>query len=140
MISLLRPLIFLLIFSSCQEEIPCTSFVLGEQVEIPLRETVTHCNEPISVTFLDLISDSRCPIGATCIWAGLIEVLLSVNVNGQEQVFNLSSQPNFGDKVPESKIVNGYSVKLVDLKPYPDVTRNVKRSSTQVILMIQKAE
>lgn len=109
-------------------------------MEIPLRETVTHCNEPISVTFLDLISDSRCPIGATCIWAGLIEVLLSVNVNGQEQVFNLSSQPNFGDKVPESKIVNGYSVKLVDLKPYPDVTRNVKRSSTQVILMIQKAE
>lgn len=109
-------------------------------MEIPLRESVAHCNEPISVTFLNLISDSRCPIGATCIWAGLVEVRLSVNVNGQEQVFNLSSQPNFGDKVPESQIVNGYSVKLVDLKPYPDVTRNAKGNSTHVILRIQKVE
>lgn len=138
--SIIALLIFAFIFSGCQEEIPCTSFVIGEPVEIPLEETVAHCTEPISVTFLNLVSDSRCPIGATCIWAGMVEVRISVSINGQEEVFNLSSAPTFGDKVPDSHSVNGYSVSLVDVKPYPDVSKDVKEKDRKVDLLIQKAE
>ncbi|WP_077346096.1 hypothetical protein [Algoriphagus sp. A40] len=112
--------------------------MIGEPVEIPFGRTVTHCTEPISVTFLDLISDSRCPIGATCIWAGMVEVRISVNLNGQEEVFNLSSAPNFGNKVPNIQTIEGYSVELVDLKPFPDTSKKVDEKDRQVVLLIKK--
>jgi hypothetical protein len=70
----------------------------------------------ISLRFLQILEDSRCPVGAQCIWAGDATIQLDIQGPGQlQKQVNLSlSQPgqlnSFGLK---------YQIKLVQLSPHP---------------------
>ncbi len=44
--------------------------------KIPLGETVIF--EDVSVTFLKVLEDSRCPSDVTCIWAGEAKVITTI--------------------------------------------------------------
>lgn len=63
----------------------------------------------ITISPQEVISDSRCPSGVQCIWAGTVEVrtiLSTQNAHG-ELVFKLSEAQIFGD----------YEITLVDVSP-----------------------
>lgn len=56
-----------------------------------------------------VVSDSRCPQGVQCIWAGTVEVrtVLSTQVSHGEHVMKLGAPQNFGD----------YTVTLIEVTP-----------------------
>jgi len=64
---------------------------LGEEFELAVHQTAQISAEKISVTFQEVLEDSRCPVDVTCIWAGLAEVSLQVAVSGQEREISLST-------------------------------------------------
>jgi hypothetical protein len=72
-----------------------------------LRGTATGLN--VSVSPQEVVSDSRCPAEATCIWAGTVEVrtVLSTTVSHGELILTLGEPETFGD----------YSVTLVEVTP-----------------------
>lgn len=133
-------LVAFLFLVSCEEEVPCKNFVLGEPVEINLGGTVRHCSEDISITYAELISDSRCPTNAICVWQGILEVKITANILGNESTILLSSEPNFGDKIPDSIVIRGFQIKLENALPYPELGLNVKDKDRSVILVVQKVE
>ena len=73
-------------------------------IKIPLGETVVI--KGIAVKFVEVLEDSRCPTGVTCIWAGRTVVKVEVGSNGNKREKTLI----FGEtKRGETKDTNLYS-------------------------------
>lgn len=80
-----------------------------------------------SLKFKDVISDSRCPINVTCIWAGEAKVLVELFENGrflEEKVLLVNSQNSSLSFLSEAV---EYSISGIDLMPYPTIeSKNTK--------------
>jgi len=69
--------------------------------------------------FEEVISDSRCPSDATCVWAGEAKVKLSIEENGhllETKYFNL---PNPISKEKNVFQLGNQSIQIFELAPYP---------------------
>ncbi|OAD91097.1 hypothetical protein A7A78_04605 [Aequorivita soesokkakensis] len=88
-------------------------------IKVPKGETVVV--KGVSIKFLEVLEDSRCPTGVTCIWAGRAIVKVEVTSNGNKQERTLT----FGEvKRGEEKNTNLYSsaefsINGLTLNPYP---------------------
>lgn len=67
-----------LILTSCQKEV----FELNEDVSIGFNSAIlveTENSGQMEVKYTELVSESRCPPGAVCTWAGFVKVKLKLN-------------------------------------------------------------
>jgi hypothetical protein len=87
----------------------------------------------ITIAFLDVDTDSRCPLGAMCVWAG--DATVKVNVaNGQkQQQFIMHSYLQ-----PDSFSSNSYTIKLDSLRPYPKIGMQIKQEDYIAWLKVKK--
>lgn len=73
----------LLILAACvacdknDEETPET-VIFGEPITLKIGETA-EIETSLSINFVDVVEDSRCPKGAECFWEGQARVELQVN-------------------------------------------------------------
>ncbi|MDI3318661.1 hypothetical protein [Pinibacter soli] len=84
-----------------------------------------------SVCFDSVLNDSRCPIGATCFWAGNAVVKLGITKDQTKHVIKLNTLSSFQT---DTTIDNLY-ISLVELTPYPNIQTN-SRDSGKVKLTI----
>ncbi len=92
-------------------------------------------SENIEITFLEVTSDSRCPSGIPCIWAGEVEVLVNIWKDGQ----NLGDSALVGPAVNDDRAVktfDGYSVKLLKVDPHPTSTQMIGPSDYIITLVV----
>jgi hypothetical protein len=70
----------------------------------------------LTLKFLKVKEDSRCPTGVDCVWAGRATVVVHVTKNGKSfgnvELTRSATQST-------RKSVAGYSLQLVDLSPHP---------------------
>ena len=89
-------------------------------VEIALKECadgkVSGNNH--SLCFDELISDSRCPANAMCIWQGTAVAKFSLTKNNQKYSFVLSTVAMPGTYNKDTTMF-GYKIEFVNLSPYP---------------------
>ncbi len=86
----------------------------------------------LSVKFIGVTSDSRCPANATCIQAGDVVVALETRVLAGERAFELQLTP------PKRGTTHGsYSIELQEVSPYPFGTP-IKPEDYRVKLRIAK--
>ncbi|MEH6764100.1 MAG: hypothetical protein V7655_06340 [Aequorivita antarctica] len=105
-----------------------SSFAFGQEdsaetpkigVKIPIGQAIVM--KGVSIKFLEVIEDSRCPTGVQCIWAGRAIVKAAVTSNGKTEEKTLT----FGETKPgEEKNTNLYNSKEfaingLTLNPYP---------------------
>ena len=85
---------------------------------------INHCGDTlingqtVQICFDSVISDSRCPANANCVWQGESTVKLSMHMAGVQQSFKLStlnSPPTFNNDTT----ISGYKIKLLSVFPYP---------------------
>ena len=75
-------LVVLLLFgSACARPPGEISAKLGQEFTLAPGQSAAVAGEPLKVKFLEVISDSRCPTGAVCIWQGESSCLLEVTYN-----------------------------------------------------------
>jgi len=106
-------------FAKAQEEqtpAPVTPVIT---TKIPLGKTVIF--ENVAVEFTS-VSDSRCPKGTQCIWAGQAEVIVLVKEKGEDAVVKeiILSPTKALDKTIYT--YGDLSIEVIDVKPYPDAT------------------
>ena len=78
-----------------------------------------YCNSEYEFRLsLDSLNDSRCPIGAACVWEGNARVKLHVQQYGKNIV---SFWLNTHNSLLTDTIVNGLHFEFIDLLPYPEV-------------------
>lgn len=101
------PFIFILGFSV---------IVLGQRSEIVLirlDESKPVAGDRLTVKFLSIVEDSRCPADARCIWAGNAKIRISVAM-GKSAPRNIVLNSNLR---PRSTRFSGWEFTLEDLVP-----------------------
>jgi hypothetical protein len=86
------------------------SSALGEPFEMNVGSEVQIKGEDLSVRFVAVPSDSRCPVGATCPWTG--EAVVVLNIAGRADSLHTPTQPSL-------TTYKTYTIKLLQLAPYP---------------------
>jgi hypothetical protein len=92
--------------------------------ERTLTISLHKCSNPVfsgtrvSLCFDSVVTDSRCPANAMCIWQGYAACKFSFSANGETYLFSLSTL-TFPGFLPKDTILSGYKIELMDLAPYP---------------------
>jgi hypothetical protein len=84
-------------------------------VKVPLGETVQF--ENVSITFIKVLEDSRCPKGVTCVWAGQAKLLVEVTEKGKT---SREMELLFGGSANNVLCsAEGLTLTGISLSPYP---------------------
>lgn len=68
-----------------------------------------------------VVNDSRCPTGFECVWEGDAIAAFTLTKNKKVTRFNLHTNNRFQNDT----IVDGVSVKLIDISPYPIADKQI---------------
>ena len=102
---------------------------LNQQFAISEKQTALVKTDKLTIEFVKVLDDSRCPPDVNCVWAGNAKVQIKVSKGkAAAKVFELNTNL-------EPKIITfqGYKIELMDLTPAPksDVDRkSVKYSAS----------
>ena len=86
-----------------------------ETVNVRVGQLKSADGGRLTVKFISVIEDSRCPIDAKCVWEGNARIKIEVS-KGKASAKTI--ELNSGAK-PESVTVYGYEIKFIDLSPHP---------------------
>ncbi len=121
-----------------------TIFSVAVVVSAKTPETLTLCvsqsktasKSKVTVKFLSVVEDSRCPVGTNCIWAGNAKVKLIVSKGkAAAQTIELNSGLD-----PQTLNVYGYEIKFVSLTPYPGENAEAEAKPATVTLFLTIAK
>ena len=80
-----------------------------------------HCLQAgahISLCFDSVVTESRCPVNAECVWAGYAACAFTLTHGDQQRSFVLATN-NLMPGYAQDTVLLGCSVHLSDLFPYP---------------------
>jgi len=104
---------------------------LNEIVDFNYSELYCLSQYDLSLSF-DSLNDSRCPIGAACVWEGNARVKLHIKQSRKgTSTFWLNTHSSF----LTDTVVNGLHFELIDVLPYPEV--DVDYSLDDIILQLK---
>ncbi len=89
------------------------------------------------ICFDSLLTDSRCPAGALCIWQGnaLIKVTFHESQAAHTFVMSLKGFPSSG--YPSDTTVNGFRISFTNLEPLPGINTPAKlRKKLRLLLPV----
>jgi len=106
---------------------------LGHAFEMRPAEVVTI--QRVRITFENVFDDSRCPAGATCIWAG-----------DPAAAFTLERPPSTAQhrtlhtngRFERESEYDGLVVRLEDIKPYPKEGATIRPDDYRATLVVTK--
>ena len=95
--------------------------------------------ENLTIKLIDVLEDSRCPTGTTCVGEGRAKGLIEVTETGQDPI---QKELMLGKKLPEEH--TGYSlyfneaftIKVVGLIPYPSAENKIEKDSYTLLLLV----
>ena len=98
-------------------DLPVTVLVAeGDTAAIGLGESTLLPAAGVSVTYVALVSDSRCPTGVTCVWEGDAAVRVEMESLGQRVTAELHTAFQ-----PRSVALGDVVVELLEVRPYPAI-------------------
>ena len=125
-------LLILLIFVLCKKNEENYLFDIGIENSFEIYETYNSVDRLLKFSISE-INDSRCPIGAVCIWQGEAEVTIAFETPLIETIV-LSTYHNLKDTVM------GYEIQLIDVTPYPELGKEIETEDYEVTLRIEKTD
>jgi hypothetical protein len=107
---------------------------LNKEFRIKVGQQVTI--KKLSIKFSAVNSESRCPTGVQCIWAGNAAIVVEVSKKNNRAVHatlntNTAVQPNELD-------YKAYKIKLVALNPYPRINQTIDENDYEATLIVTK--
>jgi hypothetical protein len=92
---------------------------IDERFTLAPGETARVSSTDVTLTFVDVQGDSRCPADAICIQGG--DAVVRVRASGGSRTETL--ELHTGDSSRASAQYQGYKVALTELQPYPFSSR-----------------
>jgi hypothetical protein len=107
------------IYSGCETDQELKSTLpLNDTIEIANFETKVNYENNIVLRMDSVLNDSRCPSNVQCVWEGNAEVRFLFTVDSIQTDFVLNTHG--GNNFNSDTVIGGYSIKLLDLSPYPE--------------------
>ncbi len=111
---------------------------VGREFKIKAGRTATLDGEGLRLRFVRVAADSRCPTGVECVWAGNAEVLIEVGAKSGRRKSVLRLNTNASPERPAESKYGRYTVKLLELSPYPREGRKLAASEYTVTILVVK--
>jgi len=118
------------------------------RVETPKIVTKLHLGklmhfDDVDIKFVEVVTDSRCPKGVSCVWAGEAKVLVDIFKSGKkieqkEIVFNTSNK--YLDKLANIFASETLNISSYTLSPYPEYGKKIKIEEYYLQLDIKETE
>lgn len=109
----------------------------GKSQKLFSGETLISENGIASVTFLEVLGDSRCPIGVNCFWAGKVAAKFIINSNLElPQNVILSLEP--GKEAAAVYLGKNFKLKLISVGPQKIVETQIPKLSYYVVVSFEK--
>jgi len=124
----------LLAISGCSEP-AIDEVTLDTEFTLSVGQSVSVAGEGLQLTFVEVVSDSRCPSGATCIWAGEASCLIELTT--PESTYpKVLTQP--GSSSPPEASVADYEI-VFDIQPYPELGKDIQEKDYLLKLVVTRA-
>jgi hypothetical protein len=107
------------IFAGCETDLELKSTLpLNDTLEISNFETLYNYENKLILRMDSVLNDSRCPLNVECFWEGNAEVRFLFTVDSIQTDFTLNT--NGGMPFNADTVIGGYSIKLLELSPFPE--------------------
>ena len=110
---------------------------VGSEFQLRAGQVVTLEGGRLSVRFVRVASDSRCPVDVSCVWAGNAEVLLEVG-GSRRGKRTLSLNTNASPERPGEGRYGRYTLKLTGLAPQPRSNKKIAPGQYTATLLVSK--
>lgn len=105
---------------------------LGQQFSLSINQTAVISGENLRVKFL-YVNDSRCPTGATCIWAGEAKADIQVRDGGTANLTLVEP----GYSANNSQRYKTYEF-YFQVQPYPALDNPIADADYRLVLTVEK--
>ncbi len=103
---------------------------------LALGQTVTMEDSDVAFTFVNVTGDSRCPIGAQCIWAGMVSTQIRMQQGGAQSTVTASDRQTNGTTVQLNN--QAYVVTLQYVAPYPSLNQQTDPADYKATFIVTK--
>jgi hypothetical protein len=103
--------------------IPASAARRAESISVQVNKEKRFPKAKLSVRFVELVEDSRCPTDTNCVWAGNAKIKIRVTGHGRSHDFTLDTNGQ-----NQAVVTEGYSIKLVGLTPSPRSNVRINRN------------
>ncbi|HSR66701.1 MAG TPA: hypothetical protein VLU25_02075 [Acidobacteriota bacterium] len=125
-----------------QQTPPPDPTVLAAQMDmpfqLPLGRSARIADQDLTVTFEEVLEDSRCPQGVDCIWQGRATIRLTLRQGEEKHSLQLTAQAG-SPELAETRQGN-YLLRLTDLLPYPKEGQTIPPTDYTATLLIAEPE
>jgi len=115
---------------------PIGEVALNTEFTLAVGQSVALAGEDLSIAFVEVIADSRCPSDAICIWLGEASCLLEFTDDAATHR-KVLTQP--GLSAPVTTDYARYEI-VFDLQPYPTADNPIKSEDYRLHLTIRTPE
>jgi hypothetical protein len=96
----------------------------NQTIKVQVNKQKSVPSGGLTIKFVSLVEDSRCPTDANCVWAGNAKIQVQIgNRRGKSEIFELNT--NMGAK---GASFGGYAVNLISLTPAPRSNIRINRN------------
>jgi hypothetical protein len=114
--------------------LPAAAQRTEERTRIQVNREKRLPKSRMTIRFVELVEDSRCPTDTNCVWAGNAKIKVRVSKNGRSEVITLDTN---GPK-QHATTQDGYSLKLIGLTPLPASNVRINRNGYVATLEVIK--
>ena len=120
-----------ILLAGCTNQAVKASAELGQQFSLTPGQSASIDGEPFEVKFVEVISDSRCPSGVQCIWAGEASCSIEITYNDStfQQVLTQSGSGIAKTSFKEYEMT-------FDIQPYPEAGQNIEKNDYRLQLEV----
>ncbi len=122
-------LIALLLATACGGP---TEVAIDQDFTLAFGRSVAIENTGYTVTFQDVLQDSRCPVNADCVWAGNARIRLAINRPTRHVAVNTDLDPRHA--VIAEAGIRQLVLQLEALSPLPQVDRPTNKDAYRATL------
>lgn len=108
--------------------------VLGKEFDLKVGNSAVLPDQGLIIKFKSVNDDSRCPIGAICVWEGNATVVLELkNSIGDTLTANLNTSLE-----PRTAKFSNFTIDLENLIPYPKLNETINSKDYVTTLLVKK--
>ncbi|HEX8638998.1 MAG TPA: hypothetical protein VF692_13095 [Pyrinomonadaceae bacterium] len=105
-----------------------------QQVKVLINKQKIVTKDKLTVKFVSLMEDSRCPTDSNCIWAGNAKIKIQIG-KGKSAAKTFELNTNLE---PQTVSFAGYEIKLVNLTPQPASNIRINRNGYTATFAVSK--
>ncbi len=108
---------------------------LGQEFTLSIGQSAQIEGENLQVRFEEVLEDSRCATGATCIWEGRVSIAVEINDNGSPYKMVLIQSGMNNQYVSETYKAYQLTFKV---NPYPELGTDIATGDYQLLLTVSE--